>query len=393
LAKSGLNKIRAHQRELKASDIEDSIKSIPPGEWCWLRHSTIPQPLLAFLNPLVDEKFVSAYVLDLSGLKVEEITSPETLIKNKLSEAVARRKRFVSYEQNARLFYGVADGLPGLIADKFGDKIIVQINTAGIDRYRDFIKNCLEELTSAKVFFLDNQKYREREFLPVFENEAVPDITITENDLRYHLRSEVMQKIGFYYDHRENRYQLIQMMERLNHKFVHALDLFSYAGAWGLSALKGGAQKCTFVDQGDFETEVNTALKMNGFLDNGSFVRSDVFKFLDDQISKKILFDLILCDPPAFAKSHLQKDQALEGYSKLHKKVMKIAAPGAMVVFSSCTHYVGHEEFQKNIVDASYREGRMLQLVYTGMQGWDHPVSSLMDRSNYIKSYFYILEN
>ncbi len=105
------------------------------------------------------------------------------------------------------------------------------------------------------------------------------------------------------------------------------------------------------------------------------------------------LFDLVLCDPPAFAKSQPQKDQALEGYSKLHRKVLKASRPGAMLAFSSCTHYVSHEEFQKNILDAAMKENKKLQLIYSGMQGWDHPVPSLMDKSNYIKSYFYLMES
>jgi 23S rRNA (cytosine1962-C5)-methyltransferase len=102
---------------------------------------------------------------------------------------------------------------------------------------------------------------------------------------------------------------------------------------------------------------------------------------------------MILCDPPAFAKSHLQKDQALEGYSKLHRKVIKASQPGALLVFSSCTHYVSHEEFQKNILEAAHKENRKIQLLLSGMQGWDHPVSSLSEKSNYIKCYFYLLES
>jgi 23S rRNA (cytosine1962-C5)-methyltransferase len=393
LAKTGLNKVRAYQKELKQADIEDSLKSIPPGEWCLLIHSSVPIQYLCFVNPMVDDKYVSVHVLDQFSEKDTSEISPEEFIQAKLAQAVERRLQFRGYEQTSRLFYGWADGLPGLIADQFQDKIILQINTSGIDRFRELIKQTLEKITESKVYFLDNQKYREKEFLPVFETDQLPDISIVENGLSFHLRSEVMQKVGFYYDHRENRYQLISILSRLNRKFDSAVDLFCYAGAWGLAALKGGAANCSFVDQGDFETEINQALSLNGFAGKGSFRRSDVFKYLDESINVKRNFDLILCDPPAFAKSFSQKDQALEGYSKLHRKVLKAAAPKGLIAFSSCTHYVNHEEFQKNILEAAHKENRRLQLIYSGMQGWDHPVPSLMDKANYIKSYFYLLEN
>src|SRR5690606_32701160 len=159
-----------------------------------------------------------------------------------------------------------------------------------------------------------------------------------------------------------------------------------------ISALKAGVKKVSFVDQGDFAEEVNCTLKLNGFEGQGEYLRSDVFKFLDESIKTRRKFDLVLCDPPAFAKSAQQKSQALEGYSKLHRKVFKLLSSGSIVAFSSCTHYVSHEEFQKNIQDASFKENRKIQLIYSGMQGFDHPVTSLYERSNYIKSYFYIVE-
>ncbi len=296
------------------------------------------------------------------------------------------------YAEGSRLFYGNSDGVPGLIIDKFVNASIIQINSAGVDRFRDLIRQHVEELTQEKAYFLDNEKYREKEFLPRFEKEQHPALDVLENGLKYHLRSEIVQKVGFYYDHRENRLQMRSLIERFKLVPKQGLDLFCYAGAWGMNALASGVETVDFVDQGDFEVEMNESLKLNAFSGKGKFYRSDVFRFMDDALAKNQKYDLVMCDPPAFAKSSLQKVQALEGYTKLHRKVMRLAAPGALAVFSSCTHYVTHEEFQKNIVDAALKMGRKIQLVHVGMQGLDHPVNSLMDRANYIKSYFYILE-
>lgn len=388
LSKSGFNKIRSHQKELKSSDLQDSIKSIPPGEWCHLVFEK--NSWLGFVNSLVDEKFTSVHVME--ELTSKEMITPENFVTGKIAKAISLRKQFAGYEEGARVFYGMSDGLPGLIVDHFTNATIIQINTAGVDRYRDLVAKTFADILKTKSYFLDNPKYREKESLPMFPHEPVPGLTVVENGLKYELRAEVIQKVGFYYDHRENRRALQEILGRLKMSPRRGLDLFCYAGAWGMNALKGKVAQVDFVDQGDFSAEVSSALSSNGFADRGRFFRADVFKFMDDAISRGETYDLVMCDPPAFAKSALQKDQALEGYSKLHRKVLKASSPGALVVFSSCTHYVSHEEFQKNVLDAATREGKKLQLIHTGIQGWDHPIRSLADKSNYIKSYFYLLE-
>lgn len=386
LSKSGINKLRIHVHELKSADFENSIKSLLPGEWCRIFGGA--ESYVGFINPMVEDKYPCAYVVT----KLDVETDPSKIILNKIEEAISKRQLIKEYEVNARMFYGLSDGLPGLLIDSFANASIIQINTAGVDKYRSQIKEFIEGKLGTKAYFLDNPKYREKESLPTYAAEAYPELHVIENGLEFRIRPEVLQKVGFYYDHRENRRQLMELISRMVNRPEKSVDLFSYAGAWGMSSLKAGCGSATFVDQGDFEHEVNRALELNGFTGRGKFLRSDVFKFLDDVLKSGEHFDLVLCDPPAFAKSPLQKSQALEGYSKLHRKVLKIVRKGSIIAFSSCTHYVTHEEFQKNIIDASFKENIGLRLLYTGMQGFDHPVTSLSDKSNYIKSYFYIVE-
>lgn len=391
LSKSGINKVRGHQFELKVSDFSDSIKPLPPGEWCFINISPT-EYAVGFVNPLIDEKYSCAQVVARVTSEEMKSFSAEKFVVQKIRDAHKRRMQFKGYEKSSRLFYGVSDGLPGLIIDSFINASIIQINTAGLDRFRDVIQKTVSELMDTKAYLLDNPKYREKESLPTFATEALPELNVEENGLKYKIRAEVLQKVGFYYDHRENRFQLMQILSRLSQKPSRGIDLFSYAGAWGMSALKSGVKEVHFVDQGDFEAEVNEALNLNQFSGQGKFFRSDVFKFLDDSVQKNQKYDLILCDPPAFAKSALQKPEALTGYTKLHRKVFKSISSGGLAAFSSCTHYVSHEEFQKNVLDAATKENKKIQLIYSGMQGFDHPVTSLEDRSNYIKSYFYIVE-
>jgi 23S rRNA (cytosine1962-C5)-methyltransferase len=391
LSKSGFNKIRSQQFELKASDFEDSIKSIPPGDW-FSSNLSESECLVGYINPLIEDKYTCAHVVTKLPRNNIPNFSVEEFLAAKLNKAHEKRRRIIGYEKNSRLFYGVSDGLPGLIVDQFENAVIVQINTAGLDRYRELIQNTLSEITKTPAYLLDNPKYREKESLPTYSTEELPDLEVYENGLRYKIRKEVLQKVGFYYDHRENRLQLMNLLSRLKECPSNGIDLFSYAGAWGMSALKAGVKNIQFVDQGDFAQEVEGALQLNGFSNKGSFKRLDVFKFLDEAIKKSEKYNLVLCDPPAFAKSALHKPQAIEGYSKLHRKVFKILAAESIVAFSSCTHYVSHGEFQKNILDSAQKENRKVQLVYCGIQGLDHPISSLEDKSSYIKSYFYIVE-
>ena len=392
LSKSGIQKIRGHAKELKAADFEESIRSIPPGEWCSFSHPTLSQVWIGYINPMIEDKFICAHLVRavtkemVSGFKIE------SLIEEILVSAFKRRALFKDYATNARLFFGTFDGLTGLIIDGFGDKAIIQINTAGIDKYRELIKDITQKYIHGKSYFLDNAKYREKEFLPIHEVDRLPVLDIVENGIRFSLRPEVLQKVGFYYDHRENRKQLNYLLARLNQCPQSAVDLFCYLGAWGMNALSHGVKHCDFVDQGDFSHEFVQSLELNKLQGRGTFIRQDVFKFLDEKIAQGHSYDLILCDPPAFAKNPTQKNQAVEGYNKLHRKVFKIASKGSIVAFSSCTHYVTSDEFQKTILDSAFKEGRKIQLLHQGVQGWDHPFSHLSDRGNYIKSFFYYTE-
>jgi 23S rRNA (cytosine1962-C5)-methyltransferase len=306
IARSGVLKLRQHQRELKKSDLDGPIKSLSPGEWCIFLADDLERGHIGYVNPFVEDKYPCVYLVsDLAPNETE--ISPQELIRRKITQSFAKRQLFSDYEQGSRLFYGESDGLPGLIIDSFISICIIQINTAGLDTYRDFIQELTQSLTGKKALLLDNQIYREREQLPVFAKPLIPDLEISENGYRYHVRSEVIQKVGFYYDHRENRKQLGWILSRLKNKPSIGLDLFCYTGAWGINALGASVKEMVFVDQGNFSAEIDAALNLNHFTGRGKFHRLDVFKFLDQAAELGNKFDLILCDPPAFAKGYIGK--------------------------------------------------------------------------------------
>jgi 23S rRNA (cytosine1962-C5)-methyltransferase len=392
--KSGSSlKVNRGEKELSAKDVEEIPKSITPGEYVFLIDESIRKKYLAYINPHSDS-FTNIRVLKIFPIELK-VTDKELLVKETLKSfilnAVEKRLVFKDYTNGCRLVYGSSDSLPGLIVDMYQDHILIQINTAGLDKYREEIKAIFtEKFPNKKSILFDNVEYRKHEVLPVHENEVISeDLKVLENDLQYLIKKDSLQKIGYYYDHRENRQKLFHMLAKLNVKLESGLDLFSYVGSWGLHMLKAGVMHVDFVDQANMENNITTNLQLNNFESRGVFYRKDVFKFLDELIENKKTYDVIVSDPPAFTKSEKNKHTALLGYEKLHLKALKLVKNGGFFVAASCTHYVDLNELDKTVQEAGMKCGVELQLIDIGSQGIDHPMRGFKDKSFYIKYLLY----
>lgn len=385
IKKSGLEKLQGERGELYKSDVEGQVKSLTPGEWILLRDTQKKRVFLGFANPLIEDRLPAIHVLfKLSSAPKADIV--EEYLANQLKKAWEKRLAFAGYQEGCRVVFGQADGLPGLIVDAYAECALIQINTAGMDRWRSYLREQLETLLARPCHFLDNPTQRSREVLP-HHREALPfeSLLVQENGFRYQIPSKNLQKIGWYYDHRENRLKFENALSRWQGAKETGVDLFCYGGAWGLHGLRGGIKHMDFVDQAPLESMVSEHIISNQFKGRGAFQRSDVFDWLDKKIAQNHRYDVVISDPPAFAKTPKERASALDGYRKLHRKVLKIANPKALIAFASCTHYVEHDAFVETIIHAAHQENRAMQILETGMQGWDHPVASLDDRSNYIK--------
>ncbi|MBC7539835.1 MAG: class I SAM-dependent rRNA methyltransferase [Bacteriovorax sp.] len=387
-------KILRGERELSEKDVEEIPKGLIPGEWVCLVDITAQKKYLSFVNPHADIFF------KIKIIKTKEWAFNSNEVENKIAEenindllmtAIKKRTLFSDYSNGSRLVFGINDSLPGLIVDKYKRYILVQINTAGIDRFRDLIRSILQKsFVTHQVLFYDNVEYRKAEILPTFEKiEIDGDLEVEENDLQYKIPKNVLQKIGYYYDHRENRSRLKSLLLKLNVKKDKGLDLFSYVGSWGLHLLSAGVGTVEFVDQGQMQAAIETNLELNKFSGRGQIVRADVFKYLDIALAENKKFDVIVSDPPAFTKSEKNKVAALQGYEKLHMKAMKLLNDQGIMVVASCTHYANYEELDKTVQDAAFRNGQTIQLLDLGGQGFDHPMTGLKDKSFYIKYLVY----
>ena len=388
LSKSGAQKIRNLSSFLSVLDIEDSVNSTTPGQWVYFNNTKTKQKYLGFVNKLCQDKGRAISICSEVNSSIESI---EKFIYLKIQNAYEYRSKL--YKESSRLFFGKSDDLPGLIVDEYENIVLIQINSSGIDFYRDEIKKIYKDLTNKEAVLLDNKSYRSVEGLPDYEADLLPDmIEIIENDLKYTLNSKSLQKVGYYYDHRVNRDKLYNWIKEQDMKSSKGVDLFSYIGSWGMHLLKAGVKAVDFVDQGDFSEDININSKLNNFDGKIEFHRSDVFKFLDKCILENKTYNYICCDPPAFTKSKKNKSNALVGYEKLHSKVFKIASRGSFIAFGSCTKYIDILEFQKTITLSAQKESRKISLIDVGSQAPDHRNSGLMDMSNYIKFLLYYVE-
>lgn len=381
------------ERELSEKDFEDIPKGLIPGEWFYIQEKN-EISYIAYINLFAEVYYKIKVLKKINGkLNLSENEVAEKIIIENLDFAVSKRECFVNYSNGSRLVYGGADSLFGLIVDKYEKYIFIQINTAGIDRFRDLIlKYFNEKFSNLKVVFYDNENYRKAEMLPIFNKESIDfDLEITENNLRYIVPNNILQKIGYYYDHRENRKKLLDLISNLNIEKNSGLDLFSYVGSWGLHLLKANVLNVDFIDQGNMSEAISLNLKQNGFSDRGKFIRSDVFKYLDVAIKEEKKYNIIVSDPPAFTKSEKNKQAALQGYEKLHNKAVKLLKDKSLFVVASCTHYVSHEELDKTFTDAALKNNFHPQLLDIGLQGYDHPMTSLNDKSFYIKYLVYFM--
>lgn len=391
LSKDGALKIIKGTKELYLKDIEDSVKSCIPGEWIFLLNNKKNQKFVAYVNPLVASNQPLIQVVKEESLSL--INEKEYLF-DLISKSVSRREMFLEYKDNARLVYGQADYLPGLIVDSYVNLVIIQINTSGIDRFREEIKEYFQtKYPKKKIYLLDNEKYRERELLPKFTAEQISEnLVIVENKINYRVTAESLQKIGYYYDHRENRKRASELLSKFDKKFENGLDLFSYIGSWGLNLLRGGCAKMTFVDQGNFSEITTNNLILNNFESRGEFIRANVFDFLKEEVQGNKKYDLICSDPPAFCKSKKEERKAYEGYLKLHKNIFNLLDSNSLFLACSCTHYIDFAMFQKNVEEAAMHTGRKIQLIDCGVQGFDHPTTNLNNKNTYLKYFAYIVE-
>jgi 23S rRNA (cytosine1962-C5)-methyltransferase len=336
------------------------------GKGTYNPHSAILVRILSRKNEMIDKSFFAAQI----------------------SRALDYRKEFLKGETSFRLIFSEADSLPGLIVDKFADYLVMQINTLGMDKWRNVLVDVLSQAVHPKgIYAKDDEKSALKEqFIPktgwIFG--SGPELISFEMNGLHFLSDTRGQKTGFFLDQRINA---ASIGCHADDKTV--LDAFSYTGNFGLHALKNNARFVRFVDYSPRAIEVlRETLSLNS-IDPGRYdiVNDDTFEYLRNLHKSGEEFDLIIIDPPSLAKSRGSKQNALKGYRELNLRALKILRPGGLLSTSSCTQIIYEEDFRKMLYSAAENTGRQVSIIHKGMQPPDHPVVLNIFETEYLQHY------
>jgi 23S rRNA (cytosine1962-C5)-methyltransferase len=311
-----------------------------------------------------------------------------SLLVHRLRVALSLRERLYR-EPYYRLVYGESDGLPGLVLDRFGDIVVAQSGTAGIDRLRADIESAVTKVVNARVIVWKNDSgARELEGLErsvqlAGEGEIPAEITVREQGVEFVAPLADGQKTGWFYDQAANR----ERLRRYLPAGARVLDVCSYAGAWAVTALKGGAASATCVDSSATALDyVARNARANGV--EVETLKDDAFDALKALHDSGARFDVVILDPPAFAKRKKDAPQAQAAYRKLNQLALPLIDRDGLLVSCSCSYHMPADDLVTAIQTAARHSSRFVQVLELGGQSPDHPVHPAIPETRYLKSFF-----
>jgi 23S rRNA (cytosine1962-C5)-methyltransferase len=310
----------------------------------------------------------------------------ESFWAHRIRTAADLRRRVVPPGTTAcRLMNAEGDGMPGLIVDRYGDDLVISIATAGIEKYRNAILNQLQRVCNpARIYERSEGRARQREGLEDrigLAGSSLPEgsLVITENHLRFEVDIIAGQKTGFFLDQRDNR----ERMGKLS-RGAEVLNCFSYTGGFSVYCARGGASRVVSVETSASANDMaKRNLVLNGFSPEAHpVIQADVFQYLrktDDS------FDLIILDPPSFAKTRKDVVRASRGYKDINLQAIRRLREGGLLATFSCSNYVDEELFEKIVLGAARDAAKTLQMLARLGAGGDHPVLLAHPEGRYLK--------
>lgn len=354
------------------------LKNFTPGQLIFVRNAQGKCLGTAYINPncLLCARLLSreAEIID------------EAFFSKRIQAALKLRQTHYQAPYY-RLIFGESDGLPGLIVDRYGDTIVLQCNTAGMNTLQPTIIAALEKcLVPERIIVRNDGSHRLLEGLELYQTVVKGDgqqpLIVEENSAVYHVPLLNSQKTGWFYDHRDNR----SAISRLS-KNKTVLDVFSYLGGWSIPAAMAGATHVTSID--------SSALAIDNLLANATLnqvahkispICQDAFKALACLKEEGKQFDIIIVDPPAFIKSKKDKPVGLHAYKKLNRLALQLLAPEGILVSASCSMHLHSEDLLQVVQYASQKTQTMLSIIGQWHQSADHPVHPMIPETHYLKA-------
>jgi 23S rRNA (cytosine1962-C5)-methyltransferase len=307
----------------------------------------------------------------------------------RITRALALREKLFDVPYY-RLVHAEGDLLPGLIVDRYGDTLVVQANTAGMEAARDPILAALKRtLNPAAILWAADSSARQQEGLEavseVVHGQIMEPLKLIENGITFFADVVAGQKTGWFFDHRNNRAFAAKLA-----KDGAALDLYSYAGGFGLTAAAAGAGSVLSVDRAAGAIALaSQAADANGYGDIWSSETSEIFKWLEKAQGR---FDVVVADPPAFAKTKKDIPAAAKGYAKLARLASQRVNAGGFLCLASCSYHMSAEAFQMACAEGIREGGRGAALIHSAGAGPDHPVHPQLAQTAYLKFVVYRLD-
>ncbi|BAN45981.1 class I SAM-dependent rRNA methyltransferase [Metapseudomonas resinovorans] len=310
----------------------------------------------------------------------------KSLLVHRINVALSLRERLFD-KPFYRLVYGDSDLLPGLVVDRFGDHLVVQLASPAMERNKDAVLDALVQVLKPRgVLWKNDSSARDAEGLERYVDTAfgvVPEwVELEENGVKFEAPVMEGQKTGWFYDHRMNRARLAPYV-----KGKRVLDLFSYIGGWGVQAAAFGASEVFCVDASGFALDgVERNATLNGVAEQVTCVEGDVFEALKELKAAEERFDVVVCDPPAFIKRKKDLKNGEAAYRRLNEQAMRLLNKDGILVSASCSMHLPEDDLQNILLNSARHLDRNIILLERGGQGPDHPVHPAISETRYIKS-------
>lgn len=383
LNKRGVKKVLQGKLWLTPDDCSGSrnylLEEIIPGSLVTLVSETGDFLAQAYCNP---KAFYAIKILTRERELIDQ-----TFFKRQIKKALDLRTKLFPDSRVFRLIHAEGDYLPGLIVDVYGDLVVIQCHTLGMERLLPSVEEALRSLLNPRFIFIKNDfERRKEEDLPLYtraEPDSIPDPFEIEIDgLKFLIPLRQGQKTGFFLDQRVNRRFIGALC-----KDLIVIDGFCYVGAFGMYALKGGAKRVFLVDRSSRALDLALEIaQLNRFRDRVIPVEGDLFKVLKGLSDRA---DLLILDPPAFIKSREDKEQGLSKYRELIALGMGLfqRKEGFLSIFS-CSHFLSLEELENLCRETLFKEGISGQLLKYFSQAEDHPINPFVEETKYLKGLF-----
>ncbi len=312
--------------------------------------------------------------------------------ETRIARALSLRERLFD-TPHYRLIHAESDGLPGIVIDRFGDTAVVQPNAAWAETHIDMLVAALVAVTGV-AHVIKNGTGRSRTLEGLAEETALlmgrvdAPIPVPMNGATY--MADVMggQKTGLFYDQRPNHAFAARLA-----RGARVLDVFAHVGGFALAALAGGAASALAVDSSAAALSLaGQGAQASGFADRFATRQGDAFQVLEALATEGAQFDVVICDPPAFAPAKPALEAGLRAYERIAKLAAPLVAPGGYLVLCSCSHAADLASFRNASARGIGRGGRRGQLLHTGYAGADHPILPQLAESGYLKSLFFRLD-